>query len=330
MNTKYKSNIAAGLHRQVLSAVCLSAFLFVTAAFAQTPTLRANGKIAFTSDRDGNQEIYVMNNDGTSQVRITNNLVADDHPTWSRDGTKIAFVSQRSAGGFALSVMNADGTNKVEITPLNYVDSFLWLMSWSPDSSRITFQDNNDIFVVNADGSNRQILVNNPAFDGEPAWSPDGSKILFVSNRINQFYGNLYTIKPDGTDLRALASDNDYSQRSPDWSPTGNKITFWVYDYANYYTISTANADGTDLRDFGGCSNGSPVSEDCYKPKWSPDGSKIIFHKVDYASGFDAEIYEKNVDGGGYAQLTNTTGKNFNPSWQPLTNGKSRRRIRFF
>ncbi len=225
MNTNYKSNIAAGWHRQILSAVCLSAFLLITTAFAQTPTIRVNGKIAFTSNRDGNLEIYVMNADGTNQVRLTDNLVVDDNPTWSPDGRKIAFVSQTSAGGFALSVMNADETNKVEITPLNYVDSFLWLMSWSPDSSRITFQDNNDIFVVNADGSNRQILVNNPAFDGEPAWSPDGSKILFVSNRINQLYGNLYTIKPDGTDLRALASDNDYSQRSPDWSPTGNKIT---------------------------------------------------------------------------------------------------------
>ncbi len=324
MNTNYKSNIAAGWHRQILSVVCLGTFLFVTTAFAQTPTLRANGKIAFTSDRDGNLEIYVMNNDGTGQVRLTNNLVVDDHPTWSRDGTKIAFVSQRTAGGFAISVMNADGTNKVEITPLNYIDSFFWSMSWSPDSSRITFQDNNDIFVVNADGSNRQILVNDPAYDAEPSWSPDGSKILFVSNRLRQFFSIPYTIKPDGTDLRALASDNSETDHSPDWSPTGNKITFMVYDYANFYTISTANADGTDRRDLGGCGNGSPA-EDCYKPKWSPDGRKIIFHKVDYNANFDAEIYAKNIDGNGIVQLTNTTGKNFNPSWQPLVSAPTLR-----
>lgn len=328
MNTNYKSNNNKKWRRQFLSAVCLSVFLFVTAAFAQIPTLRANGKIAFTSDRDGNSEIYVMNNDGTSQIRLTNNTFVEDHPTWSPDGTKIAFVSQKTTG-FTISVMNADGTNKLEITPLNFNDQYpggdFWSMSWSPDSNRITFQDDGDIFVVNVDGSNRKGLVNDPADDIEPAWSPDGSRILFVSNRFNKLYRRLYTIKPDGTDLRtlALASDNYYSDYSPNWSPTGNKITFMFYDTANYYTIFTANAEGTDRQHFAGNNNG----EDVYKPKWSPDGSKIIFHKYE---GFDAEIYAKNVDGSESVQLTNTTGRNFQPSWQPLTKGKSRIRISIF
>ena len=64
MNTNYKSNNIAKWQRQIISAVCIGTFLFVTATFAQTPTLRANGKIAFSSDRDGNLEIYVMNADG--------------------------------------------------------------------------------------------------------------------------------------------------------------------------------------------------------------------------------------------------------------------------
>ena len=139
-----------------------------------TATLRANGNIAFTSDRDGNREIYVMNADGTNQVRLTNNSVVDDHPTWSPDGAKIAFVSERPAGGFAIFVMNADGTNKVEITPIVFNATAYpiwdaWGMSWSPDGNRIVFQEKvepspypaypNDIFIVNIDGSDRHALI---------------------------------------------------------------------------------------------------------------------------------------------------------------------------
>src|SRR5687767_9201456 len=88
-----------------------------------TPTLRANGKIAFTSDRDGNPEIYMMNPDGTNQTRLTNNSIVDDHAMWSPDGMKLAFVSERQ-GGFAIFQMNLDGTNRIEISPLsNFVNA---------------------------------------------------------------------------------------------------------------------------------------------------------------------------------------------------------------
>src|SRR5438445_299221 len=90
-----------------------------TAATA-LPTLRANGKIAFTSDRDGNPEIYVMNPDGTNQTRLTNNSIVDDHAMWSPDGTKLAFLSQRASGEFAIFQMHGDGTDKTEITPVSY------------------------------------------------------------------------------------------------------------------------------------------------------------------------------------------------------------------
>ena len=95
-----------------------AAFLLCGLIIIQTPaapTLRANGKIAFTSDRDGNSEIYVMNADGSGQTRLTNSPDSEDYPTWSPDGSKIAFVKQ-NGGVFSINLMNADGTNQTELS----------------------------------------------------------------------------------------------------------------------------------------------------------------------------------------------------------------------
>ncbi len=319
MNTNYKSNIAAGWHWQILPAACLSAFLFITATFAQTPTLRANGKIAFASDRDGNQEIYLMNADGTAQVRLTNNPGTDNFPAFSPDGRRIAFVSQNASGAFAIKLMNADGTNQTQLTPIAYDNSPYpwhekWSLSWSPNGGKIAFQENGEIFTINVDGSNRANLTNNSASDIEPSWSPDGSRIVFISSRV--FYLTIHTMNADGSDVRALPSAGEFWDMSPDWSPTGNKIAFVVHSEDFLPILYTANADGTNRQPFDACGAGL-CSTHRNKPKWSPDGTKIVFHSWEYF-GNDAEIYVKNVDGSGFAQLTNTNGRNFHPTWQPL------------
>ena len=74
-------------------------------------------KIAFTSDRDGNNEIYVMNaQDGSNQTRLTDNPASDEFPSWSPDGVKIAFTSDRD-GNTEIYVMNAqDGSNQTRLT----------------------------------------------------------------------------------------------------------------------------------------------------------------------------------------------------------------------
>jgi Tol biopolymer transport system component len=156
--------------------ICRHSFLTVVALllFGSTvtstaQTLRRNGKIAFTSDRDGNSEIYTINPDGSDLVRLTNNAGVDSYPTWSPDGRMIAFISETPADGVAIFRMNEDGTNKTLITPISssQADVRLFLtpsLSWSPDGGRIAFQDTDpvstqrpnwpDIFVVNVDGSN--------------------------------------------------------------------------------------------------------------------------------------------------------------------------------
>lgn len=202
-------------------------------------------------------------------------------------------------------------------------------MSWSPDGRKITYQDGigasssgyDDIFVVEVETGFRQNLTNDGGgniglLDYNPAWSPDGSTILYSSPRYNGVCTSLYAMNPDGTNRRLL-SGNHCPAYSPSWAPDGTKIVFLQLNGEFVESeLRIANSDGTNVRIFDG---GYPDLKNRDYPRWSPDGNKIIFNLFDYPASDDIEIYVKNVDGAGYAQLTNTIGgRNYRPSWQPL------------
>ena len=109
-------------------------------AASPTPTPAPCGKIAFCSNRDSNNEIYVMNADGSNQTRMTNNPAIDNGPSFSRDGSKIAFFSDRD-GNQEIYVMNADGSNQTRLTNNPAIDYY---PSFSPDGSKIAFVSNRD------------------------------------------------------------------------------------------------------------------------------------------------------------------------------------------
>jgi dipeptidyl aminopeptidase/acylaminoacyl peptidase len=116
-------------------------------------------KIAFHSNRDGNWEIYVMNEDGSNQTDLTNNPACDAYPAWSPDGSKIAFTSDRD-GNYEIYVMNADGSKQTRLT--NNTASDVGPV-WSLDGSKIFFGSdrggNWEIYVMNSDGSNQTVLT---------------------------------------------------------------------------------------------------------------------------------------------------------------------------
>ncbi|HEY8541383.1 MAG TPA: hypothetical protein VIL29_03295, partial [Pseudothermotoga sp.] len=111
-------------------------------------------KIAFVSKRNGNFEIYTINEDGTGLKRLTSNKNDDIKPQWSPDGKRIMYLSKKGKE-FAIRVMNNDGSGQVEVARNCASD---YPPSWSPDGAKILFvaksKNKNIICTVDADGSN--------------------------------------------------------------------------------------------------------------------------------------------------------------------------------
>ena len=143
------------------------------AVMAQTP---ATAKIVFTSKRDGNAEIYVMNPDGGEQLNVTKHHAEDYEPAWSPDGTQILFSSDRG-GRFDLYLMDADGSN---VRKVFKSQERRRAPAWSPDGKQIAYtqgeQGEEAIYLAARTGDAAKKLT-----DGfSPAWSPDGREIAFV------------------------------------------------------------------------------------------------------------------------------------------------------
>jgi Tol biopolymer transport system component len=136
-------------------------------------------KVAVTSKKDGNPEIYVVNADGTGIERLTNDPLWNISPDWSPDGSKIAFTRYKPMDCTTIGeifLMNPDGS---DLTQLTSTPDFCSAYSrWSPDGKQIAFiskggeEDVRDVYVINVDGTGQTNLTNNPAEDRSPEWAP--------------------------------------------------------------------------------------------------------------------------------------------------------------
>ncbi len=276
---------------------------------------RTVSRIIFTSNRDGNNEIYIMDADGKNQINLSNNPANDDCPAWSPDGTKIVFVTDRD-GNNEIYTMDADGSGQTNISNNSANDSN---PSWSPDGTKIAFQTNRDgndeIYTMNAtDGSGLSNLTNDSGPDMEPFWSPDGTQIAYVTYR-GALYRDIWVMNSDGSGQVNRSNYGD-TEFNPAWSPNNLKIAhvrMTLYNYEIYVMNASDGSAKTNLTN-----TGSGISTDPgeFKPSWSPDSLFIVFFTNRDGNN---QIYTMNAsDGSSQTNISNNSASNTNPSWSPF------------
>jgi TolB protein len=234
-----------------------------------SPAISPDGsKVAFSLQpaNSKSSDVYVMNLDGTNQTRLTNLAGIKYNATWSRDGSKIAFISTNN-DTHEIYVVNADGSNPTRLTS---EAGTLWGLSWSPDDKQIAFSasrsGNWNVYLMDADGANIKPLTVDGTDSFYPSWSPDGSKIAFYRETGSDSF--IYTMNPDGSGMTKVGNQAGYE---PSWSRDGSKIVFAANQHGRS-DVYSMNADGSDVKNL---SNNSALNS--FLPTWTADGKKIIY-----------------------------------------------------
>ena len=319
---------------------------------SRRPSWGPDGRIVFESARDGNPEIYVMDADGGRVRRLTNSADDDRMPSWSKDGSRIAFASSTDAGGRIMVMPSAGGAAICVAGACNKVTD--GVPSFSPDGRQLAFVritgESSEIVLVDVRTGEERPLTSGATrmFRWRPTWSPDGRFVLFSTRR--QSETSVSVVEVANKTERVITSEP--GDQTAVWSPDGRQIAL-ASGRPPAVTLYTVSPDGSARRPL---LAGDPAFS--YWPSWvngmiayvrrdpksgrlglalldvaagttwpvatsqpgqsaalSPDGKWIAFQSSVESGNTDILII--GADGTGERRLTTDPGLDETPSWSP-------------
>lgn len=288
----------------------------LSTTFAKAP---ATAKIVFTSNRDGNFEIYSMNPDGSEQVNLSQHRAIDYNPVWSPTGEQILFVSNRH-GTKDLYLMNADGTNARKVFPKLVGRQH---PTWAPDGKQFAYHrfDKLSIYIASSDGKDEEKLASGLW----PVWAPNGSEIAYVADEkfLLPAEGVLQVEKPKiqilnlQTNVEEILIPGKIFMFAPAWAPNSTKIAFsWIdldavdlpagKEIEDTESVYIVNRDGSELKQIVDANDGATSH-----PIWSSQGDEIVYEKLIRDT---VHLFKIGLDRGTSEQLTHK-GDNFSADW---------------
>lgn len=271
-------------------------------------------------------KIFTSSTTGGGELRVSNQGDYDDvYPSYSPDGTKIVFVSNRDGWRSEIYVMNRDGSNQVRLTHADAANSQKYNPSFSPNGSAIIFSEIEDgggdlpiIKTVSANGGTPAAVMTGdeenpfsfefPLIGRYASYSPDGSKILYTHS------DNIYTYEASEDTVETIV-DDAYMNTKPSYSPDGSKIVFLTLrsSVTQVHAVAAAGGGTTALTNYTAQDNLNPNN-----PKYSPDGSRIIFDGLVSDAGNDRAHFTIPVQGGGETQVPYAGDSAGNLSFSPV------------